>query len=216
MIEPFVVQGYEPQTFYQPKREKIMKDKNIENELHPTLSKLTKQQFAQLRNILNCAWYIDVEGFYPNLNLELLTKCMEGVDVSKNRVRNGEGKLSVDLTDEEFISIIKEYGSVSHSISVSGCVTHYQDFVTEYEIPAEKIKELGVDKIQSWGDGDFVEGFENISENCDCDFDMDEEIDNLMDCPEVESQVFEEIKVITSVKVVLPTPDVFAEKEVIL
>ena len=125
------------------KKENIMKTENVENENKTTLSKLTEEQLRNLKQFLR--WF-EVVGFYPTLNLELLTKCKERFDVEKKQY-------SVDLTGDEFVSIIKEYGCVSHSLSVSGSVDIYASFEGErYDITAEKIEEHGVDEIQS---GDF-------------------------------------------------------------
>jgi hypothetical protein len=125
------------------KKEQVMKTENVENENKTTLSKLTEEQLRNLKQFLR--WF-EVVGFYPTLNLELLTKCKERFDVEKKQY-------SVDLTGDEFVSIIKEYGCVSHSLSVSGTVDIYLSFEGErYDITAEQIEEHGVDEIQS---GDF-------------------------------------------------------------
>jgi hypothetical protein len=174
----------------------------VEKELHPTLSKLTEEQFAKLDKGFAILGSIGFDGFYPTLNLELLTKCMKEVN-----------QISIDLTDEEFIFIIKQCGSVSYFISVSGSVdvtaVNFDD--ERYNIPAEKIEEFGVDKIQGW------RNFDNIAEIIGSPsweegqrfIDEDTEVGSVGSPPELS-----EVKVFTKVNVVIPTLNVFAEKEV--
>jgi len=116
---------------------------DIEKESNTILSKLSEEQFYWLRNVF---WGWKFDGFYPTLNTKLLTKIRE--DFKKNAHK-------VDLTEDEFISIVKDYGSVSHHLVVDGDVilggSSLSDFLPPIDISAEKVAEIGVDEIEKWG-----------------------------------------------------------------
>jgi len=92
-----------------------MKDTNVEvkKESNAILSKLSEDQFNELRQMMDFIQQLSsvnlFDGFYPNLNTELLTRIREVFNLMK-RVKSFKN----DLTEDEFISIVKDYGSVSH------------------------------------------------------------------------------------------------------
>ena len=84
--------------------------KEIEKESNVILSKLSEEQFNSVGNNPSQSYYgsLRFDGFYPTLNTELLTLIREDFNWNQKYGRN------VDLTEDEFISIVKDYGSVSH------------------------------------------------------------------------------------------------------
>ena len=85
--------------------------KEIEKESNVILSKLSEEQFNSVGNNPSQSYYgsLQFDGFYPTLDTELLTEIKNSGQMSKFEF----------LTKDEFISIIKDYGSVSHSLSVA-------------------------------------------------------------------------------------------------
>jgi len=181
--------------------------KEVKKESNTILSKLTEEQFNQLRHKLKSG--IDTfDEFYPTLNTELLTKVKEQFNSQKKY-----WFLMVEfLTEDELISIVKDYGSVSHSLSVSGSMLSTVNFEEKYDISAEKIAELSVDEIESWGY--FGEVAENCTQNGSVIDAMDEVNSLAKGFHHFEYPDLDEVTVITNVKVVIPEPDVFAEKVV--
>jgi len=165
-------------------KENKMSDTNVEveKESNAILSKLSEEQFYWLSNDLK------YDGFYPTLNTELLTLVREE---RFNSERFWKVKIGEFLTEDEFISIIKDYGNVSHHLVVNGEVTYEPTDLSDYltfDISAEKIDEIGVDEIEKWGEGGFWSGKveENlkshsiiseysslVNECCDPDYDID-------------------------------------------
>ena len=110
-----------------------MKDTNVKvkKESNAVLSKFSEEQFQSLRNVLGGGKF---DGFYPTLNTELLTLIREDFNWNQKYGRN------VDLTEDEFISIVKDYGSVSH----------YRDevrVITNVKISLPKREELFPEKL---------------------------------------------------------------------
>jgi len=134
--------------------------KEIEKESNAVLSKLSEEQFNKVR--YNLGFRLDTfNGFYPTLTTELLTKVKEQFN-SQNLWRV---KFYAFLTEDEFISIIKDYGNVSHHLVVDGEVQYYSTELSDaltFDISAEKIEEIGVDEIKKWGEGDLEEVEENL------------------------------------------------------
>ena len=177
----------------------MMKDTNVKNEVNTTLSKLTEEQLQEMKQLF--PWNgLEVDGFYPTLNTELLTKI-------KNSGQMPEFEF---LTGDEFVSIIKEYGCVSHSLSVSGYVDIYVGFEGErYDITAEQIEEHGVDEIQSSGDFDDIAEIVGVDSRDEAERFVEE---NLY----VENDAeLNDVEVITTVRIDLPEPEeIFPEKVV--
>ena len=146
-----------------------MKNTNVEveKESNTILSKLSEEQFNKVRNYLGYRLG-SFDGFYPTLNTELLTLIREDFNWNQKYGRN------VDLTEDELISIVKDYGSVSHSIEVDGGIrvdTDTLDFAKKYDISAERIEKIGVDEIKKWGDcGDLEEIEENLQSHSIIEF----------------------------------------------
>ena len=143
---------------------------NTKKESNAVLSKLSEEQFNIVGNYLG--YRLDTfDGFYPTLNTELLTKVKEQFN-SQNLWRV---KFYEFLTEDEFISIVKDYGSVSHSLMVDGKITYeptdLSDYIT-FDISTEKIEEIGVDVIEKWGVGGY--GFVRLEENLKSHSMMDE------------------------------------------
>ena len=84
-------------------------DVKVENEVNTTLSKLSEEQFNELRQMMDFIQQLSsvnlFDGFYPTLNTELLTRIREVFNLMK-RVKSFKN----DLTEDEFISIVKDYG----------------------------------------------------------------------------------------------------------
>jgi len=181
----------------------------VEKESNAILSKLSEEQFNQFRRYFGYKYY----EFYPTLNTELLTRIRENFNWIQKRCK-------VDLTEEEAISIVKDYGSVSHQLVVDGEVTYeprgLSDYLT-FDISAEKIEEVGVDEIKKWGEGGFwLEKVEKnlkshsiiseysslvnlVNECCDPDYDID----------------LSGVRVVTKVDVSIPNrEELFPEKKV--
>ena len=90
--------------------------KEIEKESNVILSKLSEEQFNKLRKQLMSG----VGSFYfPNLNGDL-TELLTIVKEIFNREQEYRFSDSLDVTEDEFISIVKDYGSVSHALVVDG------------------------------------------------------------------------------------------------
>ena len=178
--------------------------KKREKESNVILSKLSEEQFNSVGNNPSQSYYgsLQFDGFYPTLDTELLTEIKNSGQMSKFEF----------LTEDEFISIIKDYGSVSHSLSVSGSMLSTVNFEEKYDISAEKIAELSVDEIESWGY--FGEVAENCTQNGSVIDAMDEVNSLAKGFHHFEYPDLDEVTVITNVKVVIPEPDVFAEKVV--
>jgi len=85
-------------------------------------------------------------------------------------------------------------------------------FEKKYDISAEKIAELSVDAIESWDY--FGEVAENCTQNGSVIDARDEEVSLARAFHHSEEPFLNEVTVITNVKVVIPEPDVFAEKVV--
>ena len=145
--------------------------KEIEKESNVILSKLSEEQFYQLKHKLSYGIY-SFDGFYRwgTGNRLLLTHVKERFNSSKPIVKdNGSVSHSLKdefLTEDDFFCIVKDYGSVSHSIEVDGGIRVDTDslvFAKKYDISAEKIEKIGVDEIKKWGDcGDLEEVEENL------------------------------------------------------
>jgi hypothetical protein len=132
-------------------KENKMSDTEVEitKESNTILSKLSEWQFNELRYSLMMRTYY-VGGFYPTLNTEILT------EMRKNFNWKQDVRCKVDITEDEFISIVKDYGSVTHSIDVNGTIKYLSTDLSDYlnfDISAEKIEEIGVDEIEDWGRG---------------------------------------------------------------
>ena len=143
--------------------------KEIEKESNVILSKLSEEQFNKVRNYLGYRLG-SFDGFYPTLNTELLTKVEEQFN-SQNLWRV---KVYEFLTKDELLSVVKDYGSVIHSIEVDGGIrvdTDTLDFAKKYDISAERIEKIGVDEIKKWGDcGDLEEIEENLQSHSIIEF----------------------------------------------
>ena len=148
-----------------------MKNTNVEveKESNTILSKLSEEQFNKVRNYLGYRLG-SFDGFYPTLNTELLTKVEEQFN-SQNLWRV---KVYEFLTKDELLSVVKDYGSVIHSIEVDGGIrvdTDSLDFAKKYDISAERIEKIGVDEIKKWGDcGDLEEIEENLQSHSIIEF----------------------------------------------
>jgi hypothetical protein len=148
-----------------------MKNTNVEveKESNTILSKLSEEQFNKVRNYLGYRLG-SFDGFYPTLNTELLTKVEEQFN-SQNLWRV---KVYEFLTKDELLSVVKDYGSVIHSIEVDGGIrvdTDTLDFAKKYDISAERIEKIGVDEIKKWGDcGDLEEIEENLQSHSIIEF----------------------------------------------
>ncbi len=212
------------------KKEQMMKTENVEveKESNVILSKLTEEQSNWLREHFH--WDLRFDGFYPTLNTDLLTKIRESGKMFEFLTDDGliffiddYGSVSHSMEDQ-LISIVKDYGSVSHSLKVDGEMTYEPTDLSEYlnfDISAEKIEEIGVDEIKKWGVGGY--GFVRLEENLKSHSMMDEYpsgledyVINDSDFNPADSNDFyvSGVRVITTVYVDLPRPDVFAEKEV--
>ena len=148
-----------------------MKNTNVEveKESNTILSKLSEEQFNKVRNYLGYRLG-SFDGFYPTLNTELLTKVEEQFN-SQNLWRV---KVYEFLTKDELLSVVKDYGSVIHSIEVDGGIrvdTDTLGFAKKYDISAERIEKIGVDEIKKWGDcGDLEEIEENLQSHSIIEF----------------------------------------------
>ena len=148
-----------------------MKNTNVEveKESNTILSKLSEEQFNKVRNYLGYRLG-SFDGFYPTLNTELLTKVEEQFN-SQNLWRV---KVYEFLTKDELLSVVKDYGSVIHSIEVDGGIrvdTDTLGFAKKYDISAERIEKIGVDEIKKWGDcGDLEEVEENLQSHSIIEF----------------------------------------------
>ena len=148
-----------------------MKNTNVEveKESNTILSKLSEEQFNKVRNYLGYRLG-SFDGFYPTLNTELLTKVEEQFN-SQNLWRV---KVYEFLTKDELLSVVKDYGSVIHSIEVDGGIRVDTDslvFAKKYDISAERIEKIGVDEIKKWGDcGDLEEIEENLQSHSIIEF----------------------------------------------
>jgi hypothetical protein len=143
-----------------------MKNTNVEveKESNAVLSKwseeLSEEQFNNFRfcfRSLEKDWFFD--GFYPTINTELLMLIKEDF-IKESREDD------ICLTADEVISIVKDYGSVNHSLMVDGEITYEPTDLSEYlhfGISAEKIEEIGVDEIKKWGAPE--NGFVRLEEN---------------------------------------------------
>ena len=183
--------------------------KEIEKESNAILSKLSEEQFYWLSNDLK------FDEFYPTLTTELLTKVKEKF----NSERFWKVKIGEFLTEDEFISIVKDYGNVSHSIEVNGEMTYYPTDLSEhlnFDISAEKIEEIGVDEIKKWGEGGY--GFERVEENFKSHSIYDDYLEDevVMNCdnPADNYEIYiSGVSVITKVNVSLPNrEELFPEK----
>jgi hypothetical protein len=197
-------------------KENKMPDTTKEIESNVILSKLSEEQFNWLREHFH--WDLRFDGFYPTLNTDLLTKIRESGKMFDFLTDDGliffihdYGSVSHSMEDQ-LISIVKDYGSVSHSLSVSGSMLSTVNFEEKYDISAEKIAELSVDEIESWGY--FGEVAENCTQNGSVIDAMDEVNSLARAFHHFEYPDLDEVTVITNVKVVIPEPDVFAEKVV--
>ena len=180
--------------------------KKREKESNVILSKLSEEQFNSVGNNPSQSYYgsLRFDGFYPTLNTELLTKVKNSGQMTKFEF----------LTEDELISIVKDYGSVSHSVVVNGEINYYSTDLSEYlnfDISAEKIEEIGVDEIKKWGEGGY--GFERVEENFKSHSIYDESLEDYVindsDFNPADSNDFyvSGVRVITTVKVVLPTQE---------
>jgi hypothetical protein len=191
-----------------------MKNTEVKKESNAVLSKLSEEQFNKVRSTLR--YRVDTfDGFYPTLNTKLLTKMKE----TFNKRQMSE-YFKIDITEDAFVSIIKDYGSVIHSVVVDGEV-EYHFFPTDlcetlnFDISAKKIVEIGVDKIEKWGEGD-LDDIENnlrthsiISEYSSLE---DKVVDGTL--PEHEIHV-SGVRFTTGVEVSIPAPEeLFPEKKV--
>jgi hypothetical protein len=148
-------------------KENKMSDTNVEveKESNAVLSKLSEEQFNQLRFELLVSGLTGHElysfnEFYPTLNTELLTLIKKVVNPRPFHEL---------LTTDEFISILKDYGSVRHYVAVDGEVTSNNIyFDKEYDISATRIEEIGVDEIKKWEEGSLKELQENITSHTGC------------------------------------------------
>jgi hypothetical protein len=194
-----------------------MKDTNVKvkKESNAVLSKFSEEQFQSLRNVLGGGKF---DGFYPTLNTELLTLIREDFNWNQKYGRN------VDLTEDELISIVKDYGSVSHSVVVNGKIYYYDGDLSEhldFDISAEKVAEIGVDKIEKWGSGGNLEEVEDNLKSHSM-IDEDEYPSSSLEYAVRENSFVPDsdiyvngVRVITKVKVSLPEPEeLFPEKMV--
>ena len=195
-----------------------MKNTNVEveKESNTILSKLSEEQFNKVRNYLGYRLG-SFDGFYPTLNTELLTKVEEQFN-SQNLWRV---KVYEFLTKDELLSVVKDYGSVIHSIEVDGGIrvdTDTLDFAKKYDISAERIEKIGVDEIKKWGDcGDLEEIEENLQSHSIIEYPSSLENDVLEEnSDDLLSNAYTHgygVSVITKVKVSLPEPEeLFPEK----
>ena len=130
--------------------------KEIEKESNVILSKLSEEQFNKLRKQLMSG----VGSFYfPNLNGDL-TELLTIVKEIFNREQEYRFSDSLDVTEDEFISIVKDYGSVSHALVVDGEMLLPDMDLSEsliFDISAEKIEEIENSKFPEINSRSFSE-----------------------------------------------------------
>jgi hypothetical protein len=176
-----------------------------ENAVSKTASHLTENQFNWMKRIFNMhSGGMDVSGIYKDINDEkFLNECLTGVNTLKERYKDGISDLPhqpdytedpVEVTDEDAVSLIKEYGEISHSLELSGRIT--KTFNHTYEISSETLSELDEDEVYQMGECELEEKFGWDSYDVDDQYrdDMEVDVDDI----------------ITTLKVVLPIPEFFA------
>jgi len=183
----------------------------VEKESNAILSKFSEEQFNQFRRYFGHHRYYK---FYPTLNTELLTEMRKNFDWTQGV------RCKVYITEDEFISIVKDYGNVSHHLVVDGEVTYEPTGLSDsltFDISAEKIEEIGVDEIDKWGEGRFWSG--KLEGNLKSHSIMDEysSLVNLVnECRDPDYDIdISGVRVVTKVDVSIPNrEELFPEKVV--
>jgi len=115
--------------------------KEVKKESNTILSKLSEEQFNKLRKQLMSGVG---SSYFPNLNGDL-TEVLTIVKEIFNREQEHPFSPSLDVTEDEFISIVKDYGSVSHALVVDGKMLLPDMDLSKsliFDISAEKIEEI--------------------------------------------------------------------------
>ena len=163
-----------------------------------TATHLTENEFVWMNRILGGGVGISVNGIYKNTNdAKFINLCLTEVKRRKERYKDNPDyrKNSVEMTDEDVVSLIKEYGEISHSLELSGYIT--KSFSHTLEVGSEILETHSADDILMMDADELEEHFS---------FDMFDVEDDYEDLESVDAN-----EITTTLKVLLPTPDFFAE-----
>lgn len=177
-----------------------------ERQIPKCASHLTENQFNWVKRIFNMfSGGIRVDGTYKDINdEEFLIECLTKVNALKENYKDGTSNVRHDpnyredpvmVTDEDIISLIRKYGEISHSLSLSGTISG--EFSHTLEFDSEVLEEFSEDQIFSM---DHYELEEHLS----------------LDAYAVEGETegFESVDVnamTTTLRVLLPTPEYFCD-----